>query len=113
MLDRLGEKSVAKLVEKLQDKVIVDQVSFLMRREVNFKTIHYLHFSHLQSSLAWDRLKEAKDSKEEGVLVDIVMDNAGFELVADLVLAEFILESGLAKRVRSVKSPSRKKDSFD
>ncbi|XP_061098326.1 damage-control phosphatase ARMT1 [Conger conger] len=31
--------------------------------------------------------------------VDIVLDNAGFELVTDLVLADFLVSSGLAKQV--------------
>ncbi len=33
-------------------------------------------------------------------MVDLVMDNAGFELVADLALADFLLSAGLADRVR-------------
>ena len=32
--------------------------------------------------------------------LDIVLDNAGFELVTDLCLAEFVVASGLASRVR-------------
>nr|XP_016996764.2 damage-control phosphatase ARMT1 [Drosophila takahashii] len=49
-----------------------------------------------QSSDIWTDLTEACDP----VYVDIVCDNAGFELFADLVLAEYIIESGLARRVR-------------
>ncbi|XP_016929507.2 damage-control phosphatase ARMT1 [Drosophila suzukii] len=49
-----------------------------------------------QSSDIWKDLTEACDP----VYVDIVCDNAGFELFADLLLAEYIIESGLARRVR-------------
>ncbi|KAI8035862.1 damage-control phosphatase ARMT1 [Drosophila gunungcola] len=49
-----------------------------------------------QSADIWKDLTEAC----EPVYVDIVCDNAGFELFADLLLAEYIVESGLARRVR-------------
>jgi len=34
------------------------------------------------------------------VTIDIVLDNAGFEIVTDLVLAEFFIQANLASRVR-------------
>ncbi|KMY95698.1 damage-control phosphatase ARMT1 [Drosophila simulans] len=49
-----------------------------------------------QSSDVWQDLIEASAP----VYVDIVCDNAGFELFADLLLGEYIIESGLASRVR-------------
>ncbi|XP_017045211.1 damage-control phosphatase ARMT1 [Drosophila ficusphila] len=49
-----------------------------------------------ESADVWKDLEEACDP----VYVDIVCDNAGFELFADLLLAEYIIESGLARRVR-------------
>ncbi|EDX08159.1 GD25150 [Drosophila simulans] len=47
-----------------------------------------------QSSDVWQDLTEASAP----VYVDIVCDNAGFELFADLLLGEYIIESGLASR---------------
>ncbi|XP_026855529.2 damage-control phosphatase ARMT1 isoform X1 [Electrophorus electricus] len=35
-----------------------------------------------------------------GATVDIILDNAGFELITDLVLADFIVSTGLAREVR-------------
>uniref|UniRef100_A0A6P4EVA7 Sugar phosphate phosphatase n=1 Tax=Drosophila rhopaloa TaxID=1041015 RepID=A0A6P4EVA7_DRORH len=49
-----------------------------------------------QSANIWEDLTEAC----EPIYVDIVCDNAGFELFTDLLLAEYIIESGLARRVR-------------
>ncbi|XP_017078747.1 damage-control phosphatase ARMT1 [Drosophila eugracilis] len=49
-----------------------------------------------ESSDVWKDLTEAA----EPVYVDIVCDNAGLELFSDLILAEYIIESGLARRVR-------------
>ncbi|XP_076873853.1 damage-control phosphatase ARMT1 [Brachyhypopomus gauderio] len=39
-------------------------------------------------------------TESNGAKVDIILDNAGFELVTDLVLADFIISAGLAKEVR-------------
>ncbi|KAJ8270594.1 hypothetical protein GJAV_G00116880 [Gymnothorax javanicus] len=49
------------------------------------------------SSLAWSVLTSSK-GKRRG-RVDIVLDNAGFELVTDLVFADFLISSSLAKQV--------------
>ncbi|XP_066532995.1 damage-control phosphatase ARMT1 isoform X2 [Hoplias malabaricus] len=39
-------------------------------------------------------------TEKRGARVDIILDNAGFELVTDLVLADFMVSVGLAKEVR-------------
>ena len=59
-------------VEGLRENVLVDQVAEI-----------------------WDTLERA----EGGALVDVVMDNSGFELFTDLCLADFLVTSGIAKQV--------------
>ncbi|XP_077443438.1 damage-control phosphatase ARMT1 [Stigmatopora argus] len=44
--------------------------------------------------------QQAQSGKSRSVRVDFVLDNAGFELVTDLVLADFLLSSGLAQEIR-------------
>ncbi|XP_006140070.1 protein-glutamate O-methyltransferase isoform X1 [Tupaia chinensis] len=52
-------------------------------------------FEHL-----WSLLSSCKRTREKAsVRVDIILDNAGFELVTDLVLADFLLSSKLATEV--------------
>lgn len=46
----------------------------------------------------WECLKNADHTKP--VIVDIVCNNAGFELCADLMLAEFLIEMKMADTVR-------------
>ncbi|CAH0047092.1 unnamed protein product [Clonostachys solani] len=48
---------------------------------------------------AYELLKKARDAGEKERQVDFVLDNAGFELYADLILAGYLLASGLATRV--------------
>lgn len=50
-------------------------------------------------STAFDILNKAKQGKEKSRRVDIVLDNAGFELFVDLVLAGYLLATGLATEV--------------
>ncbi|XP_018982095.1 damage-control phosphatase ARMT1 isoform X1 [Cyprinus carpio] len=55
------------------------------------------------SSMVWSVLVAAQGSRSSGIKnarVDIVLDNAGFELVTDLVLASFLVSAGLAKQIR-------------
>jgi hypothetical protein len=48
---------------------------------------------------AYDVLKKAKKEGKKERRVDIVLDNAGFELYVDLILAGFLLSSGLATNI--------------
>ncbi|TRY80795.1 hypothetical protein TCAL_12036 [Tigriopus californicus] len=47
------------------------------------------------SRAVWDHL-----SANQGGIVDIILDNVGFELVSDLALADYLVSTGLAKKVR-------------
>jgi uncharacterized protein with ATP-grasp and redox domains len=48
---------------------------------------------------AYDVLKKAKKDGKKERRVDIVLDNAGFELYVDLILAGFLLSAGLATNI--------------
>ena len=48
---------------------------------------------------AYDILKKAKKDGKKERRVDIVLDNAGFELYVDLILAGFLLSAGLATNI--------------
>nr|XP_057912440.1 damage-control phosphatase ARMT1 [Doryrhamphus excisus] len=55
------------------------------------------------SDAVWSTListRRQQSGKACSTRVDIVLDNAGFELVTDLVLADFLVSSGLAHEVR-------------
>eukprot|EP00095_Tigriopus_kingsejongensis_P000479 maker-scaffold1054_size66621-snap-gene-0.10 protein:Tk00479 transcript:maker-scaffold1054_size66621-snap-gene-0.10-mRNA-1 annotation:"upf0364 protein c6orf211 homolog" len=47
------------------------------------------------SEAIWEYLKG-----HQGGTVDIILDNVGFELMSDLVLADYLIFSGLAKKIR-------------
>jgi hypothetical protein len=47
---------------------------------------------------AWDYLQNARDTKPERH-IDMVLDNAGFELFTDLIFAAYLIESDLATSV--------------
>ncbi|SMR59481.1 unnamed protein product [Zymoseptoria tritici ST99CH_3D1] len=63
-------------------------------RKANEKNILVNDFS-----AAFACLKEAQKSGVKERRVDIVLDNAGFELFVDLVLAGYLLQSGLATHI--------------
>lgn len=48
---------------------------------------------------AFDVLRRARDEGKKERRVDIVLDNAGFELYVDLILAGYLLSAGLATNV--------------
>ncbi|KAI7799409.1 damage-control phosphatase ARMT1 [Triplophysa rosa] len=55
------------------------------------------------SNKVWSTLVAAQGCGSSGMKrarVDIVLDNAGFELITDLVLADFLVSAGLAKQIR-------------
>ena len=59
--------------------------------------------SALQGHIIVDQTKDVWrciDNDEENKIIDIVMDNAGFELFTDLVLADFLVASKLARKVK-------------
>jgi Damage-control phosphatase ARMT1-like domain len=54
------------------------------------------------ATYCFDTLKQQQrdnNGRQGGAKVDIVVDNAGFELVTDLALATFLIESGIAQQV--------------
>lgn len=58
---------------------------------------------NLQDKILTDNKKEAWQflaNKGTGSIIDIVMDNSGFELFTDLCLADFLVSSGVASKVR-------------
>ena len=62
-----------------------------------------LALAHLQANILTDNTKEAWQclmARGKGATVDIVMDNSGFELFTDLCLADFLVSSGAAAKVR-------------
>lgn len=56
------------------------------------------------SNMVWSTLlssqRSGQSEKITGGRVDIVLDNAGFELITDLVLADFLVSFGLAHEIR-------------
>ena len=50
----------------------------------------------------FDKLADHCDSLRArgGGNVDIIVDNAGFELITDLALAQYLVQAGVAKKVR-------------
>ncbi len=53
--------------------------------------------------MVWSTLVAAQGAGSSGMKharVDVILDNAGFELVTDLVLADFLVSAGLAKQIR-------------
>ena len=51
------------------------------------------------TQMIWDLLSKPNKTSET-IIVDIVLDNAGYELIADLCLASFLVAHGLAQRIR-------------
>eukprot|EP00586_Coscinodiscus_wailesii_P012421 CAMPEP_0172509890 /NCGR_PEP_ID=MMETSP1066-20121228/224210_1 /TAXON_ID=671091 /ORGANISM="Coscinodiscus wailesii, Strain CCMP2513" /LENGTH=433 /DNA_ID=CAMNT_0013288601 /DNA_START=226 /DNA_END=1527 /DNA_ORIENTATION=- len=70
-------------------------------KEENVLLQNVLQTNH--ENLLWDdtlKLKEYCDGiLNKGTNVDIIVDNAGLELVTDLILADYLIQSGLTKQV--------------
>lgn len=47
----------------------------------------------------WNMLKQLKNEKKYPLKIDIILDNAGYEVLTDFCLAEFLLVSGLVSCV--------------
>ncbi|KAK6182679.1 hypothetical protein SNE40_010306 [Patella caerulea] len=76
--------SISAGMDNAQTSCILDQLQFLKDNIlIN------------DSSQIWNYI----NTKKGGSRIDIVLDNAGFELVTDLCLAEFLLSAGLAKSI--------------
>ena len=68
------------------------------------------HINPLEANahiLVDDRLRvlKAVTTHDSNFRIDFLIDNAGFELVVDLILSSYLLQSGLAERVRSHVKP--------
>ncbi|GKZ18226.1 hypothetical protein AbraIFM66951_000399 [Aspergillus brasiliensis] len=50
-------------------------------------------------SAVYDTLNKVRQDKGAGGRIDIILDNSGFELYVDLLLAAFLLSTGLASKV--------------
>lgn len=51
------------------------------------------------ADMVWTALTSSKRTRQAGRRVDIVLDNAGFEVVTDLVLADFLVSFGLVSEI--------------
>jgi hypothetical protein len=58
-----------------------------------------LSLSGLAARILVDETAEAWSALQGGGIVDIVMDNAGYELFTDLCLADFLITSNVASKV--------------
>ncbi|KAL9102998.1 MAG: hypothetical protein Q9163_001918 [Psora crenata] len=74
-----------------------DDVQKLQGAEVRKSAEKNVLVSDLPS--AYRILKGTQESGKEVRRIDIILDNAGFELFVDLILAGYLLESGLATRI--------------
>ncbi|KAI5970478.1 HRT2 [Candida margitis] len=79
----------------LAGNVTLEDIKSVQGAEVRKKNEEKIIVNDLPT--AWS---ETGLDKEEGVSrIDIVLDNSGFELFADLILSLFLLDSGLAQQV--------------
>lgn len=63
------------------------------------KTFHFSERHGSSLVIAAKQLQEKTREEESVTQVDIVLDNSGFELITDLVLADFLLSSKLATKI--------------
>lgn len=74
----------------------LEEIKNLQGADVRKKNEEKILVNHIEK--AWDVLY-ADSKQNDGSRVDIILDNAGFELYADLSLVLFLLDSKLAKNV--------------
>ena len=63
--------------------------------------LNHLHPNILidNSTPVWEAIQNAMTTNGQPIRIDIILDNAGFELVSDLCLAEYLLCAGIAREV--------------
>ncbi|KAJ3054167.1 hypothetical protein HK097_002489 [Rhizophlyctis rosea] len=105
MLEREG-RSLA-LREFIQFSLWGNQTDLSLLINVNHADMHKSQASSAQNLSEFEKNIIVNDMDAvlekllniDGGRIDIVLDNAGFELVADLCLADFLISSGIAKTV--------------
>lgn len=74
-----------------------DDIQRLQGAEARKKAEKNILVNHVPAT--YDLLRDIRASGEKERRVDFVLDNAGFELFADLILAGYLLASGLATHI--------------
>ncbi|KAI5959370.1 HRT2 [Candida pseudojiufengensis] len=77
----------------LAGDISLDEIKSVQGEEVRKKNEEKIIVNDIKQ--AWDSITLIDDSKR----IDIVLDNSGFELFADLILSLFLLDSGLTSKI--------------